>query len=75
MHLDEADDLCWAHMVEADLFVLSDSSFSFTPAYFSKGIIVWPGKTTEDVRPLGHWLLPKDLPVALAEIARCKWVV
>jgi hypothetical protein len=68
LHLDTADDITWAHMAEAQLFVLSDSSYGLVPAFYNDGIVVAPGHGHSG---LGHWVAPRDLPVLLREISTC----
>jgi hypothetical protein len=63
-------DIAWAHMVDAHIFVMSQSPFSSVPALLNEGIVVYPPQK-QRMKPLKHWVLSKDLPLVMAQIGEC----
>jgi hypothetical protein len=69
LHLDTPTDLAWAHMIQAQLFVMAPSAFSLTPAYYNKAIVVYEPHAFLSEKRLGHWITAADLPHLLDRIS------
>jgi hypothetical protein len=70
LHLNTPTDLAWAHMIQAQLFVMAPSAFSLTPAYYNKGIVVYEPHRFLSEKRLGHWVTTDDLPALLRHTPR-----
>ncbi|CAK9080374.1 Putative asparagine synthetase [glutamine-hydrolyzing] [Durusdinium trenchii] len=63
VHLDEQidnnDDMikAWTHMARADIFIMSQSSFSMVPAYLNTNCVIYPSNIDA---PLENWVDGKD---------------
>ena len=63
VHLDEKiddnDDMlkAWVHMARADIFIMSQSSFSMVPAYMNTNCVIFPSNIDS---PLENWVNGKD---------------
>jgi hypothetical protein len=73
LHLGSATDLAWAHMIQAQLFVMAPSAFSMAPALYAKGLVLFVSDPDDGhyIRPLRHWLSKEDLPAILEQITSC----
>eukprot|EP00439_Symbiodinium_sp_Y106_P053841 s603_g7.t1 len=70
VHLDgnEVDD--WAHMMQADVLLLSPSSFAWVPGVFNPNCVVGFNR----YYPMGHWAVHRDgdfSQSALAKLEKC----
>ena len=63
VHLDEQidsnDDMlkAWTHMARADIFIMSQSSFSMVPAYMNTNCVIYPSNIDS---PLENWMNGKN---------------
>lgn len=65
--VDGALEEAWAHMIKADVLIMSKSSFSYVPALLSAGVVVFaPGPRIIGYgKPLKHWVqtdAPEEWP-------------
>ena len=76
VHLDEKiddnDDMlkAWVHMSRADIFIMSQSSFSMVPAYMNTNCVIFPSNIDS---PLENWVNGKDQQRSSyrTELAKC----
>ena len=76
VHLDEKiddnDDMlkAWVHMSRADIFIMSQSSFSMVPAYMNTNCVIFPSNIDS---PLVNWVNGKDQQRSSyrTELAKC----
>ena len=76
VHLDEKiddnDDMlkAWIHMARADIFIMSQSSFSMVPAYMNTNCVIFPSNIDA---PLENWVNGKDPERSSyrSELAKC----
>ncbi|CAE7386567.1 unnamed protein product, partial [Symbiodinium pilosum] len=68
VHLDgeEVDD--WAHMMQADVLILSPSSFAWVPGVLNRNCVVGFSR----YYPLGHWTVHRDGDFSHSALARLK---
>ena len=76
VHLDEKiddnDDMlkAWVHMSRADIFIMSQSSFSMVPAYMNTNCVIFPSNIDS---PLENWVNGKEQQRSSyrTELAKC----
>ena len=71
VHLDEQIDsnedmlTAWAHMARADIFIMSQSSFSMVPGYMNSNCVIFPSNIDA---PLDNWMNGRDESRASASL-------
>lgn len=71
VHLDEQIDsnedtlTAWAHMARADIFIMSQSSFSTVPGYMNSNCVIFPSNIDA---PLDNWMNGRDESRASASL-------
>lgn len=71
VHLDEQIDsnedmlTAWTHMARADIFIMSQSSFSMVPGYMNSNCVIFPSNIDA---PLDNWMNGRDESRASASL-------